>query len=80
MEESQGGCVGDGVGVDDSLVLVSLELTEHQVFIVERADQILPDGVESSARRARCGIEEYEHKVCNWEEVRTRYRSTRSWF
>lgn len=78
MEEGQRRGVGDGVRVDDSLVRVSLELTEHQVLIVERTHQILPNGVESSACGAGCGIEEHERIVCKSEEGRVSYRSTRS--
>ena len=80
MEESQCRGVGDGVRVDDSLVLVSLELAKHQVLVVERTDQVLPDRVEPSARRTRSRIEEYEHKVCKWKEVKTRHRSIQSPF
>ena len=78
MEEGQCRGVGDGVRVDDSLVRVSLELAEHQVLIVERTNQILPNGVESSARGTGCGVEEHEHIVCKSEEGRVPHRSIRS--
>ena len=78
MEESQRRGIGDRIRVDDSLVLVSLELAKHQVLIGERADQVLPDRVKPSARGTSSGIEEHEHKVFRWKEVQTQYRLIQS--
>ena len=61
VEQREGGRVGDLVSVDNTLVFVSFKMGENHLLPVIRAGRFFPNWVETSASRARSGVEEDKH-------------------
>lgn len=53
--------MGDLVSVDNTLVFVSFKMGENHLLPVIRAGRFFPNRVETSASRARSGVEEDKH-------------------